>query len=114
MGLSLILRSVLDDELVAVAEGQGGVDEEAEEVGRLQGREDEVHHPPVEGVERLVDAGVVDEDDLAPVRGLDAQDADPGRLGLVRDDGDLLAEQGIDESGFADVGTAEEGYGSRP
>ena len=113
-GLQLHLPEDLDDELVAVAEGLGGVDEEAEEVGRLQRGEDEVHHPPVEGVEGLVDAGVVDEDDLAPVGGLDAQDADAGRLGLVRDDGDLLAEKGVDERGLADVRAAEEGHGADP
>ena len=45
-----------------------GVDQQAEDVGRLQRRIDEIHHPPVERVERLVDARVVDEDDLAPVR----------------------------------------------
>ena len=104
----------LDDELVAVAEGLGGVDEEAEQVGRLERGVDEAHHPPVEGVERLVDAGIVDEDDLALVGRLDAQDADPGRLGLVRDDGDLLAQDGVDEGGFADVRTPEEGHVADP
>ena len=75
---------------------------------------DEAHHPPVEGVEGLVDAGIVDEDDLALVRRLDAQDADPRRLRLVRDDGDLLTQEGVEEGGLADVGPSEEGDVSDP
>ena len=106
----LDLPERLDDELVPVAEGLGGVDEEAEKVGGLERGIDEVHHPAVQGVERLVDAGIVDEDDLAFLRCLDAQDADARRLRLVRDDGDLLAEEGVEEGGFPDVGPAEQGH----
>lgn len=51
-----------------------------------------------------MNAGVVDEDDLAALRGLDAQDAEARRLGLVRDDGDLLAEEAVEQGGFTDVG----------
>jgi len=100
----------LDDELVPVPEGLGGVDEEAEQVRGLERRIDEVHHPAVQRVERLVDAGVVDENDLAFLRCLDAQDADARRLRLIRDDGDLLAEERVEEGGFSDVGPTEQGH----
>lgn len=103
----------LQDVLVPVAEFLGRVDEEADDVGRLEGGGDEIHHPLVEGVEGLVDPGVVDEDDLALPGRLDAQDADPGRLRLVGDDGDLLAHHGVEKGGFPGVGTADEGHGAR-
>ena len=103
-----ILEGV-EDEFVAVAEFLGGVDEQADEVGRLERRVDEIHHPFVQLVERLVDARVIDENDLAFVGRVDAQDADPRRLRLVGDDGDFLAEQAVEQGGFSDVRPADEG-----
>jgi len=100
----------LQDVGVSLTEAQRGVDEQADDVGRLERRVHVAHHPPVELVEGLVDAGVVDEDYLAALRGLDAQEAETGRLGLVRDDGDLLSQQAVEERGLADVRPADESH----
>src|SRR5665647_3041154 len=77
----LDLAQDLQDVLVAVAELLRGVDKQADEVRRLQGRIDEIHHPLVQGVERFMDARVVDEDDVSIFGRLNYQDADARRRG---------------------------------
>src|SRR6185503_1861145 len=59
--------------------------------------ERDVHHPHVHPVRRLVDARRVDEDDLSLLVILHADDARAGRLRLVRDDGELVADNAIEE-----------------
>jgi len=53
-----------------------------------------------------VDAGCVDQDDLGVFAIEDALNAIAGGLGFGRDDGDFLADEGVDERGFARVGAA--------
>jgi hypothetical protein len=53
-----------------------------------------------------VDAGRVYQNDLSVLAVEDALNAIPGGLGFGRDDGDFLADEGIDERRFAGVGTA--------
>ena len=59
-------------------------------------------------MERPVDAGRVDEHELAVVQVLDGEDPVPRRLRLVRDDRDLGADDQVEERGLAGVGTADE------
>ncbi len=56
---------------------------------------------------RLVNAGRVDERDLGARPPGHAEDALARRLGLVRDDRHLLADEGVDERGLAGVGAAD-------
>src|SRR5207244_2585272 len=72
-----------------------------------------LHHALVHAVGRLVDAGRVEEDDLAVGPVQDGQDAVAGRLRLVGDDRDLVAHQPVDERGLAHVGPADDGDEAR-
>ena len=99
----------------------GGVDEEEDEVAGFEGVVDLLHHAAVELGGGLVDARGVDEDDLGGgVAGVgfsffaegefeDSVDAGSRRLGFVGDDGELLAEQRVEQSGFAGVWPADDG-----
>ena len=57
----------------------------------------------------LVDAGGIDEDDLVLARGVDAEQRVPRGLRFFAGDGDFLADEVVDEGGFADVGTTNDG-----
>ncbi len=56
-----------------------------------------------------VDAGRVDQQQLAFGKSRDAQQAMARGLRSWRDDADLGPDQGIDQGGFADIGTADNG-----
>src|SRR5205814_2851176 len=78
--------------------------------------ERDVDHPDVHPMRRLVDAWRVNEDDLPcgaglvrPAIILHADDARPRRLRLVRDDGELVTDDAVEECGLAGVGAAEKG-----
>ena len=66
-----------------------------------------LHHAPVHLVHGLVDARGVEEHHLGPGAVHHGQDAVAGRLGLVGDDRDLLADQAVHEGGLAHVGPAD-------
>jgi len=68
----------------------------------------DVEHPHVHPVLRLVDAGRVEEDHLAGVVVPDADDAVPGRLGLVGDDRELGADKSIEERRLSGIRPADE------
>ena len=57
----------------------------------------------------LEEAGRVGEDDLGIVGGVDADDAVAGGLGLGARDAELLADDAIEERGFAGVGFSDDG-----
>ena len=97
-----------DGEAVAGAVVDGRVGDEAEDVNAFEGVLEFVHHHAAEDVSGLVDAGRVYQDDLGVVAIQDALNAIAGGLGLGRDDGDFLADERIDERGFAGVGTPDD------
>ena len=98
----------------------GYVDDEEDGVAGFEGVVDLLHHPAVELGVRLVDAGGVDEDDLGGgMAGVGlgllfegdfehAVDAGAGGLGLMCDDGQLLAQKGVEQRGFAGIGAADD------
>ena len=57
----------------------------------------------------LVDAGGIDEDDLVLARGVDAKQRMPRGLRFFAGDGDFLADEVVNQGGFADVGAANDG-----
>ena len=66
-------------------------------------------HAGLEGVGRVEQAGQVVEDVLGVAVGAETDDRQAGRLGLGAHDGQVLADEGIQEAGLADVGVAGEG-----
>ena len=67
-------------------------------------------HVAVDGfVAVLVDTGGIDEDKLVIAAAVDAEQGMPRGLRLAAGDGDFLAEEVVDEGGFADVGAADDG-----
>ncbi len=99
----------------------GGVDDEEDEIAGFESVVDLLHHAPVELGGGLVDAGSIDEDDLrgGPAGvgfGLFAEgdfensvDAGAGGLRFVSDDGELLPQQRVEESGLACVRPTDDG-----
>jgi hypothetical protein len=63
-------------------------------------------------VARPVDARRIQKDRLPLFVGADAQDAVPGSLGLVRDNGNLLPDDLVEKSGFAYVRSSDDAYES--
>ena len=112
-------------QLLQNGEAMGDVDDEQDGVAGLQRVMDLLHHAAVEVGVGLVNAGGIDEDELGGgvafrLLGLfeggqlqDAEDAVAGGLGLVGDDGELLAEKRVEERGLAGVGTADDGDETR-
>ncbi len=90
---------------------------EAPGLHEQQGQIDIAHNGPCRAIEvavegtlpALVDARRIDEDDLAAGRGLDSQDGVARSLGLVGGDGQLHAEDAVQQGRFADVGPADDG-----
>src|ERR1700733_2413006 len=96
----------LDGEAVAGAVVNRCVGDEAEDVDAFQGVLQLVHHHAAEDVFGLVDAGSIYQDDLGVFAIEDALNAIAGGLRFRGDDGDFLADESIDECGFASVGAA--------
>src|SRR6185437_8905179 len=70
-------------------------------------------HEAVELFLGAVNARRVDEDDLPAGAVVDAGDAVPRRLRLGRDDGQLLADDPVEQRRLADVGSAQDRNGAR-
>ena len=107
-----VCRLALDiahHQLVAPARWLGDVHNQADDVGIRQRRLCLVHHVLAEPVQRLVKAGRVQENHLSVGPGKDSGQPLAGRLRLVADDCDLLAQPAVDQSGFADVRPADHG-----
>ena len=78
-----------------------GVDHQRHEIGVRRPGPGGSRHGAVEPALGLKDARRVDQDDLALALKRDAEHRRPGRLRLVRDDGDLGADQRVDQRGLA-------------
>ena len=104
---ALDLREFLDVGLILVAllHGVGDIEDD---VRVADGRVHEVQHVLLEPVVGLQDARGVGIHDLVVLPIDDAHDAVPRRLGLRRDDGKLLAHQGVHEGGLPDVRVADD------
>src|SRR5580704_2289479 len=96
----------LDGEAIPGPVVNGCIGDEAEDVYAFQGVLELVHHHAAKDVFSLVDAGSVYQDDLGVFAIENALDAITGGLRFRGDDGDFLADQSIDECGFASVGAA--------
>ena len=87
------------------------IEHEHEHVDVAEGVEREVDHPRVHAVQGAVNPGGIDEHHLAGALAGDVPDADdaiPRRLRLVRHDGQLGADEQIQQRRLASVGTADE------
>ena len=94
---------------VFVLRGDGAVEQEQDDVGAGdEAARGAVEHR-AEGVRGLADAGGVEEDDLEAGFVVDAADGTARGLGDGGDDGNLLAEEGVEERGLAGIGAADDG-----
>ena len=104
----LLLDALNEGQLRAAHMGDGLHQQQgAVHVGEAGG--DDLHHILSQGGFGLVEAGGVQQDILGVLPVHHAVDAVPGGLGLVGDDGDLFAHQGVGQAGFAHVGAAADG-----
>ena len=101
-------RHLGKDRLGLLVDPLAGVEQHADEVGVMRPAPGGRHHGAVEPSLRHEDAGRIDQDDLGVVVDHDAADQRPGGLHLARDDGDLGADQRIDQRGLADIGGADQ------
>src|SRR5690348_254323 len=85
------------------------VDEVGDEVGVVERAECGLAHGALEAVLRIQESGGVEEDDLEIVAGEDAEDAVAGGLGFGADDAEFLADEAVEQGGFAGVRLATEG-----
>ena len=67
-----------------------------------------IHHPHVQFVQRLVNAGRIEDGDLAARIVEDSDDAIARRLRLLGDDGHFLTEDAIEQCRFAGIRAADE------
>ena len=67
-----------------------------------------IYHIFAQLVFRLVDSRSIQENDLASFICIHRLDPVSGGLGLIRGNGDLLADQMIHQRGFSYVGTADQ------
>ena len=89
-----ILQDV-HDVFVSGAFAELVVYDEDDGLGVIEGVGGGVHHEVAQFVPGFVDPRCVHEYHLQIVFGVDAPDGIPGGLGFVRDDGDLLAQDGV-------------------
>ena len=104
-------REGVDDEPVAGPDAVGDVPHQPDQVDLADRLEGHVDHAHVHPVQRPVNARGVHEDGLR--RGLPRvvahrHDSVPGGLRLVRDDGQLGADDAVQEGGLAGVGAPDE------
>jgi hypothetical protein len=99
--------------LVSVPGPGRGVEHQHHHVHFPQSLDCGIHHAHVHAVQRTMNARRVDEDNLAVGVVLDAEDAGPGRLRLVRHDRHPGADDRIQQRGFPGIGTADEADGAR-
>ncbi len=99
---------LFQDRVGLVVDAGFGIEQHADEIGVMRAAPGRRHHGAVEPTLRREDAGGVDQNDLRVVLDHDAADQCAGRLHLARHDGDLGADQRIDERGLADIGGADQ------
>lgn len=91
----------------------GGVKDEEKDVDAFEGRGDFVHHLAPERGVSLVNSRRIDEDNLAAFLGNDALHTVACGLRPMRDDGDFLANETVEQRGFPRVGAADDGDKAR-
>ena len=104
----------VEEELLAAAPRHGRIHEVEDEVHLLERRANLLHHLRVEAVEGAVDPGKIEEDRLTVLSGEQADDPVAGRLGLGRDDGDFLADEGVQQRALSGIGPAHQGDQAGP
>jgi hypothetical protein len=88
-----------------------------DDVGSFQGGVSGREHPGLKRIARIEQAGEILEDVLRVCLGPEADDGEPGGLGLGADDRQVLADQGVEEARLSDVryagerDVAREGHG---
>jgi hypothetical protein len=99
--------------LVLDAEGRRRIHQEEQQVALLQRIAHGVHEALVELRIGAVNPGSIDEYDLRAIERQHALYGGAGGLGLVGDDGHFLPHQGVQQRGFAGVGTPHQRDESR-
>ena len=89
------------------------VGEVDDDVGVEDGADGGAAHGVLERVLGIEEAGRVDEDHLGVAVGEEAEDAGARGLGLGADDGELLADEPVEEGGLAGVGGSGDGDEAR-
>jgi hypothetical protein len=97
------------DETVAAADPVACGEDEEHDVDVLEGGVDGLLHALGELVHRLLEAGQVDEHELPVLVVRDPEHPSPRRVRDLRGDRDLLADEGVDERGLADVRPSRDG-----
>ena len=95
---------------VLVGGRHGAIHQPEHDVGVGKGLLRHVDHVLAQFVQRAVDAGRVEEEDLRVGLGDDAEDLVARGLRLGRDDGEFLPQQPVEQRGFARVGAADHGH----
>lgn len=86
-----------------------GIDNQRDKVGIARAGPCRGHHGTVQPTLGSEDAGRIDEDDLRLIERDDAADLGARGLGLVGDDGNLGAHQGIEQGRLAGIRRADQG-----
>ena len=103
-----------DDFVLAGARPARGIDQQYGDVGVTGSAPGAAHHCPLEPAARLEDAGRVHEDDLGGAVDADAEHARARGLRLGRDNGNLGADQAVEQGGLAGIGRAQQGDETGP
>ena len=106
------LVGVAADVGVEGGDSVGGVEDEEADVGGLEmlaGHDDGQLLGHELGLALATDAGSIDETEVVRAAGDDLVDCVAGGAGDGRDNGACAAGEGVEQGGFADVGTADDG-----
>jgi hypothetical protein len=85
-----------------------------DQIHPLQSLEGELAHPGLQQVSRLQEPREVMKYELGIAFGAEADDGQPGRLSLGAHDGQVHADEGVEERRLADVGRARQRHMARP
>ena len=105
----LVFLEQVHDKPVAAAEFRRAIDHKQNRIHRVNGDLGVLHQHLPQAVVGLVDAGGIDKDDLGLGRSEDAAQAVAGGLGSGGGDGDFLADEGVHQRRFADIGPTDDG-----
>ena len=108
-GPALLLLQLLHDLAGLVVIAAGGIDDEQDDIGIDQALPGGADHGAVKAAARGEDARRVEQADLAFPVGEDAEDAGARGLRLGAGDGQFVAQQAVEQGGFARVGRADDG-----
>ena len=102
------VRELGQDRVGLLVDAFAGVEQHADQIGVMRPAPGGRDHGAIEPPLRQEDAGRIDQDDLGVVVDHDAADQRARGLHLARDDGDLGADQRVDQRGLADIGRADQ------